>query len=390
VELDVNDLKDVVQDLSWDDLVLPKGHKELVQALVQTHTAGLASQKGSEAQRFEVDLVRGKGSGCIILLHGEPGVGKTSTAECVAAFTKRPLYPITCGDIGTTPSEVEENLERHFNLAHKWGCVLLLDEADIFLARRSKAGDDISRNGLVSVFLRILEYYSGILFLTTNRVGTFDGAFRSRIHLMLYYPKLTEKQALQIFDNNLNRIEEYNATRRSQGKPEVEISDKEIHKWAKKRLTSSDKSLRIYWNGRQIRNAFQTALALAEFEAQQQQGKQAAKAGTADDSVEPAPPKVTKEHFKRIAKAIAHFDNYLTQVHFGQDEDSIARRNEERGDNPPKPKQRKSDKKDESDTSDDESEVSSASSLDDKSSDSDDDESDKGKSKRKKKGKSKK
>lgn len=40
------------------------------------------------------------------------------------------------GDIGTDPVDVEINLEKHFNLAHKWGCVLLLDEADVFLAER--------------------------------------------------------------------------------------------------------------------------------------------------------------------------------------------------------------------------------------------------------------
>jgi hypothetical protein len=40
------------------------------------------------------------------------------------------------GDIGTDAKEVEQNLEKHFTLAHKWGCVLLLDEADVFLAKR--------------------------------------------------------------------------------------------------------------------------------------------------------------------------------------------------------------------------------------------------------------
>jgi SpoVK/Ycf46/Vps4 family AAA+-type ATPase len=68
------------------------------------------------------------------------------------------LFPITCGDIGDTASEVEANLESSFQLAHKWGCVLLLDEADIFLQKRDKA--DIKRNSIVSVFLRVLEYYS--------------------------------------------------------------------------------------------------------------------------------------------------------------------------------------------------------------------------------------
>lgn len=58
------------------------------------------------------------------------GVGKTSTAECVADLTHRPLFPVTCGDIGETASEVQASLDHNFQLAHRWGCVLLLDEAE--------------------------------------------------------------------------------------------------------------------------------------------------------------------------------------------------------------------------------------------------------------------
>lgn len=75
-------------------------------------------------------------------------MGKTSTAECIADYTQRPLFPITCGDIGDTAAAVEVNLGKNFQLAHKWGCVLLLDEADVFMARRN--GADIQRNSLVS------------------------------------------------------------------------------------------------------------------------------------------------------------------------------------------------------------------------------------------------
>lgn len=48
--------------------------------------------------------------------------------------------------------------------------VVLLDEADVFLEERDMK--DLKRNALVSVFLRALEYYDGILILTSNRVGT--------------------------------------------------------------------------------------------------------------------------------------------------------------------------------------------------------------------------
>lgn len=96
----------------------------------------------------QIDLVKGKGQGVIILLHGPPGSGKTSTAETIAAYTKRPLYSLTTGDIGINPSTAERNLIEHTRRADKWGCVLLLDEGDVFLMQRD--WDKMDRNALVS------------------------------------------------------------------------------------------------------------------------------------------------------------------------------------------------------------------------------------------------
>ena len=82
---------------------------------------------------------------------------------------------------GETADDVESRLEEHFQLAHRWGCILLLDEADVFLEARSKT--DLKRNAIVSVFLRLLEFYPGILFLTTNRGGCFrSGISQSNTH----------------------------------------------------------------------------------------------------------------------------------------------------------------------------------------------------------------
>jgi SpoVK/Ycf46/Vps4 family AAA+-type ATPase len=140
---------------TWQDLEIPQDHKGIVQALVSTHF----SKDRIKDPGF--DLVREKGKGVVILLHGVPGVGKTATAECVAASYGKPLLPITCGDLGLSPKEVEATLQKLFQLAQAWDCVMLLDEADIFLAQRTN--QDIERNALVSVFLRVLEYYEGIL-----------------------------------------------------------------------------------------------------------------------------------------------------------------------------------------------------------------------------------
>ncbi|KPM40079.1 hypothetical protein AK830_g6502 [Neonectria ditissima] len=312
VQLDLSQLMPLEQGDDWNKLVLPPGHREMVQAMVETHARG--SQDTQQASKnnlreTEMDLVRGKGKGCIILLHGVPGVGKTSTAECVAAYTERPLYPITCGDIGYVPQDVEHNMERHFKLAHKWGCVLLLDEADVFLAKRNKT--DVKRNGLVSVFLRILEYYSGILFLTTNRVGAIDDAFRSRLHLTLYYPKLSRKQTNKIWKNNIDRVKTISEERRSRGQLPITYDKKKIMKWVEINWEV------LQWNGRQIRNAFQTALALSEFAAKH--------SGSKGKMSSPKEPVLDVSHFRLIADATTQFNEYLYSVHGGDEEDMAVR-----------------------------------------------------------------
>ena len=117
------------QNDGFESLILPPGVARLVESLVKTHDPQNMPSFVSNEPEHHVDLVRGKGKGLIILLHGAPGVGKTSTAECVADYTHRPLFPITCGDIGETSKEVEHNLEQNFSLAHRWGCVLLVSRS---------------------------------------------------------------------------------------------------------------------------------------------------------------------------------------------------------------------------------------------------------------------
>jgi SpoVK/Ycf46/Vps4 family AAA+-type ATPase len=212
-------------------------------------------------------------------------------SECVADSFSRPLFQITSGtsprvltrdisdmllgDLGTSAKEVEAALEENFTLASRWGCILLIDEADVFLAERGKG--DLKRNSLVAgmsivipdysspmsnqaVFLRIMEYYSGVLFLTTNRVGVFDEAFTSRMHISLYYPPLERASTRQIFEKNMERIK----SRYERNQRQIDIKVSEITEFA---LEYYDDNKEGRWNGRQIRNAFQSALALAELKA---------------------------------------------------------------------------------------------------------------------------
>lgn len=277
----------------FDQLVLPGGHKDMILSLVTQHFRDKESSRNDQ-----VDIVRGKGKGLILLLHGAPGVGKTTTAEGVAENFKKPLFQLTCGDLGTTAKDVESALEQNFALASRWGCILLLDEADVFLAQRTK--EDFQRNGLVAVFLRVLEYYAGILFLTTNRVGDFDEAFASRIHISLYYPELGRKETLEVFKLNLQLIRD-----RFKGKPRKFIPDEmEIGAFAQEYW---DQNPLDHWNGRQIRNACQTALALAEYEAQ---GKNHMVVLNPHAEV-----RLNVSHFKTVSDAYLAFSKHLKDIY---------------------------------------------------------------------------
>ncbi|KAI1213011.1 uncharacterized protein F4807DRAFT_308284 [Annulohypoxylon truncatum] len=316
VRLEIDFIEDIdksieVRNSGFDDLVILPKHRRLLVSLVDSHSSSAHEERKNSQKESkplnQLDLVRGKGLGLIVLLHGPPGTGKTSTAETIAAYTGRPLYSITCGDLG---NNVEQVLEKHTSRADKWGCVLLLDEADVFLMRRDFV--DTIRNSLVSIFLRTLEYYSGILFLTTNRVGVIDEAFKSRIHIALRYPKVKLPTTLAIWKGCLDRIEKDNEFRDIKIKFDqdelMEFAEEHYHKHHKKNAT---------WNGRQIRNAFQTAIAMGQYERTRKINK---KGFTEEEALATGKSKwrtieLTKSNLETIAETAQDFDKYMKSVH---------------------------------------------------------------------------
>ncbi|KXL47273.1 hypothetical protein M433DRAFT_145598 [Acidomyces richmondensis BFW] len=226
----------VYNENAFESLVLPPNQKEIVRALVESH-------KFNAAKTID-DVVQGKGKGLVSVLHGPPGTGKTLTAEGISELLKCPLYMVSAGELGTDPARLEHELQKILDIAHSWGAVLLLDEADVFLEKRQV--HDIHRNALVSIFLRLLEYFQGILFLTTNRVDTFDEAFQSRIHLPLRYGDLTNKAKKAVWAMFLDQVRKQDAA------SVTHFSDRDLDILSRHQL-----------NGRQIKNAVRTAQALA-------------------------------------------------------------------------------------------------------------------------------
>jgi hypothetical protein len=176
----------------FDLLVLDDKKKKLIKTLINNVSSGFK------------DIVENKSGGCIILLKGKPGTGKTLTAETAAEAVKKPLYIVSSGELGTTPPAIEEQLNNIILLASKWNAVLLIDEADVFMEKRETG--DVLRNAIIGIFLRCLERYDGIMFLTTNRSDTFDPAFLSRISVEVNYPDLDILSRGKIWKNLLSVI----------------------------------------------------------------------------------------------------------------------------------------------------------------------------------------
>ncbi|KAK9414655.1 putative AAA+ ATPase domain-containing protein [Seiridium unicorne] len=200
-------------DCSFTDVKISDTQKKAIHALTKTY---LNREAGDGLQV----LVQGKGHGIKFLLYGPPGIGKALTAETLTETFNAPPYTVRVkhlnflsvffadeagarGQIGVEHTRVEKYLKSIFKIASRWKAILLLDEADVFLAERTT---DPHINALVSVFSRELERYEGILFLTTNRMQTFNAAILSRIHLALKYEPLKKDVARLSGSSSSNKL----------------------------------------------------------------------------------------------------------------------------------------------------------------------------------------
>lgn len=155
-----------------EKLVLPEDHRDLIDILT------------ADMEVLADDIIEGKTGGTTILCKGAPGLGKTLTAEVYAEVVGKPLYRVHSGQLGVTAESVEASLTQILRRAARWGAILLLDEADVYIRKRD---NDLQHNAIVAEFLRTLEYFNGLLFMTTNRTDDVDDAILSRCIAVIRY-----------------------------------------------------------------------------------------------------------------------------------------------------------------------------------------------------------
>jgi len=257
------------QEKAFEQLVLDEDKKELIKAVARNAGGGSKYDFGddscveddSDDDEAGLDVVANKGAASIFLLSGPPGCGKTLTAEAIAELLKKPLYVVTAGDLGITAGEVEKSFGSVLDLCSTWDALVLVDEADIFLEARSST--EIQRNALVCVMLRLLEYYYGCLFLSSNRdAQTIDAAIASRITVMLRYPPLNVEGREKVWKNLITLVPVCPVD--SSGEI-IAKSPRKISKYRQEFTAEEYHSLASGYNlnGRQIKNSIVLARALA-------------------------------------------------------------------------------------------------------------------------------
>jgi hypothetical protein len=146
------------------------------------------------------------GAGVRALLTGPSGTGKTLAARVLASRLGLDAYRL---DLSTVVDkylgETEKNLERALSHAEAANALLLLDEGDALLTRRTsvQTSNDRYANLETNFLLQRLETFEGILVVTTNAGERIDAAFRRRMDVVVDFRAPEAQQRLRILELHL-------------------------------------------------------------------------------------------------------------------------------------------------------------------------------------------
>ncbi|MFI1330782.1 ATP-binding protein [Streptomyces sp. NPDC020845] len=176
----------IVPRRTADDLVLPDVQ---FRQILEIASAFRAWPRIAESWGF----ARRAGHGGVkALFTGEPGTGKTMSAEIVAGMLGLELLKVDLAQVVSKwVGETEKNMETAFRQAEESHAVLLFDEADALFGKRGevKHGTDRYANLEVGYLLQRLEASDGLVILTSNLKDNIDPAFTRRFHFVVHFPR---------------------------------------------------------------------------------------------------------------------------------------------------------------------------------------------------------
>jgi hypothetical protein len=172
--------------VSWGDLVLPDAVRDGLLSL-----AARTRHREQVLGEWRMRPGGGRGTGITALFTGDPGTGKTMSAEVVASELGLDLYVVNLATVvDKYIGETEKNLDRIFAESADVNGVLLFDEADALFGQRSEVRDSHDRyaNIEVAYLLQRMETFDGLAILATNLRSNIDEAFTRRLDLVVDFP----------------------------------------------------------------------------------------------------------------------------------------------------------------------------------------------------------
>ena len=188
----------------WNQLVLGGGTESDLRDLERRcrHREHLAASVGGG---FPGGLTRGVRA----LFEGPSGTGKTLAARVLAAEVGLDLYRVDLASvINKYIGETEKNLSRILSRAEDLDVVLLLDEGDSLLSRRTdvRSSNDRYANLETNYLLQRLESYDGIVIVTTNLGAHIDPAFRRRMDVVARFHLPDAEQRWRLWQLHLPSV----------------------------------------------------------------------------------------------------------------------------------------------------------------------------------------
>ena len=187
----------ITTPMNWPDLVLAPP----VMAQIQELNTWLAH---GDTLMEEWGLAKKIKPGYRALFYGPLGTGKTLTATLLAKASGRDIYRI---DLSTIVSkyigETEKNLSKVFDAASDKNWILFFDEADALFGKRTEVNNSNDRhtNQQTGYLLQRIEYFPGVVILSTNLKANMDGAFTRRFQAMIHFTTPAREQRLQLWKN---------------------------------------------------------------------------------------------------------------------------------------------------------------------------------------------
>ncbi|OTA98686.1 hypothetical protein M426DRAFT_39715, partial [Hypoxylon sp. CI-4A] len=230
-------LVDCLEDVVWRDdeaKDIFKDNEKIHQLLTIMRGFALRNQEASYT-------VKGKIEGLRVLLTGPAGSGKTLACKYLSEKLHLPLYRASIADFRSSALNIDHAIQLAFDRAARWKAIFLLDMADIFVPKRGNS--TFESKYIASIFLKVLENYSGIAILVTDRPEALDNALYSRVHVKIEFPEPDQEEREKIW---IGALTETNNTLT------IEVS------------AMVDKLKKLELDGRRINNAVRVAKLFAK------------------------------------------------------------------------------------------------------------------------------